>query len=282
MSTEAPSALRADACPDPEVLAAYIDGRLTPGERTTIERHLAGCPECRDLVAGSVEAIDEMARVAVPRPPRTRLWVGLGAVLAAAAAVVMAVRLNQPSPYYVPEMAQLAAVQSDTRAIEPRLSGFRYAAPPSITRGPADAHNLELTATAEKVRAEIGDHDGVNAEAARGVTYLVDGDADRAVDSFERATASASAPPRMLSDLAAAYLQRGRPDDAERALAAAERALGADAHLHEAAFNRALALERLGRTTEAVQAWRDCAAHEPDGQWAAEARRHIDRLTHAG
>ena len=77
MSTEAPATLRAGACPDSEVLAAHIDGRLAPGERTTIERHLSECPECRDLVAGSVELADEIDGAANPRRPRPKLWAGL-------------------------------------------------------------------------------------------------------------------------------------------------------------------------------------------------------------
>ena len=276
MTTDAPFALKADACPEPEVLAAYIDGRLRPVERTTIDRHLANCADCREIVAGSVEAIDEIGGRAAPRS-RTKLWVGLGAVLAAAAAVVIAVRMQRPSPFYVPEMAQLVAVQPDTRAIEPRLAGFRYAPAPRVTRGTPATDALELSATAEKVRNEIAARTDANADAARGVTYLLDGDPGRAVEALQRATSTAASP-LMFSDLAAAYLQRGARGDAEQALAAANHALAANPTLREGAFNRALALESLGRRPEAQDAWRAYLTLDADSGWAGEARRHLAGL----
>lgn len=279
MSTEAPAALRADACPEPELLAAYIDGQLSPGERTQLERHLAGCAECRDIVSDGVAAVAELP-VAVPRRSSRTRWVGVAVALAAAAAIVIAVRLQRPAPFYLPEMDALVRVETSSRALEPRLSGgFRYAPPPIVTRGTSDTHDLELAATAEKVRTAIGDRSGPDADAARGVTFLLTGDAARGVEALERAVTSPSASPKMRSDLAAAYLQRGEPGDPERALAAAQRATEADAGLLEAQYNRALALERAGQSGSALQAWRDYAARERDTAWVAEAERHIARLS---
>ncbi len=280
MSTKAPVAL-AGACPDAEQLAAYVDGMLTPAERTAIEQHLSGCAECRDVVGDSAAAAAESgATVTTPRRRPRAQWMALTAILATAAAALLVVQLRQPSAYYVPELAALARVETPSRPLEARLSGgFRYAPPPLVTRGAPDARNLELIATADKVRAEIGDRAGADADAARSVTFLIGGDAERAVAGLERATASGSAPARMWSDLAAAYLARGRADDPPRAVAAAERALQADGSLREAAFNRALALERAGRAADALQAWRDYAASERDAQWAAEAQRHVARLS---
>jgi anti-sigma factor RsiW len=301
MSTEAPRALRADACPDPEQLAAFIDGTLAPAERTQVETHLLDCADCRDIVAGSVEVLHELddksqpvpiavpaaspaptpvVPMPVPRPQRVKWWVGAAAALAAAAAVVIVVGLRQPSPYYVPEMAQLIAVRADIRAIEPRLTGgFAYALPPPVTRGAPASRNLELTATAERVRGEIGQRVGPDVDAARGVSSLIAGDTDRAVESLELATSSGSPTAQMFSDLAAAYLERGRSDDLQRALSASDRSLRMNAILHEAAFNRALTLERLGRNADALQAWREYASRETNAQWVTEAQRHIERLS---
>jgi tetratricopeptide (TPR) repeat protein len=279
MSTQAPAALQADACPEPEQLAAYIDGRLAAGERTQLERHLVGCADCRDIVAGSVEAIKQLPAVADQGTGR-RKWVALaGGLVAAAAAVVLMVRVMAPSPYYVPEMAELVRVEPSTRAVEPRVTGgFRYAPPPAVTRGAGDTRNLELAATADKVRAEIVNRTGAAADAARGVTFLLSGDPEAAIAALERATTLPSASAQMSSDLSAAYLARSQAGDAERALTAAERAVANDSTLREGRFNRALALERLQRTSEAVRAWKDYAARETDAQWVAEAQRHVDHL----
>jgi len=277
MSTAAPAAPRADACPEPEQLAAFIDGGLPPVERTTVERHLTWCGECRDIVG------DAFAERPASAPARRPIWGRLavaGGLVAAAAAVVLVVRSQGPSPYYVPEMSALVKVETSRRPTEGRISGgFRYAPPPIVTRGPGDTQNQQLAATAAEVRTRIADRTGAVAEAARGVTFLLTGEPTPAVTALERATADPSASPRMWSDLAAAWLARGESGDAERALTAAERAIAGDSSLVEARYNRALALERLQRTSDALDAWRQYAAAEKDAGWAAEAQRHIARLS---
>src|SRR5262245_46482553 len=106
MTTEAPRALPADACPDPEQLAAYVDGGLPPDERTVVERHLVECADCRDILTGAVAAAPSRTPV-VLRPARGKWLVIGGGLLAAAAALVVVVKMQRPSPYYVPEMAEL-------------------------------------------------------------------------------------------------------------------------------------------------------------------------------
>ena len=54
-----------------ELLSAYIDGRLTPGERLRVETHLPVCEECRaDLVSiqATVGLLKSLPIVATPRP----------------------------------------------------------------------------------------------------------------------------------------------------------------------------------------------------------------------
>ncbi len=46
-------------CPSEEILSEYLSGGLTPGERAGVEKHLAGCPGCRKLLA---EAHDVLKR----------------------------------------------------------------------------------------------------------------------------------------------------------------------------------------------------------------------------
>lgn len=47
-----------DACPDAEELAALVDGRLNGEDRAKVERHLAGCHVCREVLAETVR-LDE-------------------------------------------------------------------------------------------------------------------------------------------------------------------------------------------------------------------------------
>jgi len=279
MTTDAAAALVAGPCPDPEQLAAYLDGTSGRADRLQVERHLLDCPDCREIIAGTVAY---QAEHGVPAIPKRRYPARIAAVgaIAAAALLFLVLRLPSRAPvYYLSEMAPLVRVEAATRPIEPRLAGpFRYAAPPARTRGAADAGDLQFTATAQSVRDRIASRTGGAADAARGVTDLVRGDRDNAIAALERATAGPDATAAMFSDMAAAYLERGSRDDLPRALAAAQRAIALDPSLAAARFNRALALERLNRVAEARDAWRAYVSSETDAGWTAEARQHLARL----
>ena len=86
-----------------------------------------------------------------------------------------------------------------------------------------------------------------------------------------------------LSDLAAAYLERGqaegRPFDSILALSAANRALAAQPRLTEALFNRAEALTRLQLTHQATGAWHAYLQVDPLSPWSQEARDQLHELT---
>lgn len=49
-----------------EKVTDYLDDELTPGERTTLERHLGGCPTCPPLFAGLVGVKDGLERLRDP------------------------------------------------------------------------------------------------------------------------------------------------------------------------------------------------------------------------
>lgn len=278
MSTKAPVALPAGACPDGEQLAAYIDGMLTPAERTEIERHLAGCAECREIVGDSAAAAADIGGDTVPRRSRAKVWVGVGTLLAAAAAVVIAVRTQTASPYYVPEMKALVEAVGTNRPTTGRLTGgFAYGPPPSPTRGGSTSARLEVLGAAERIRAAAEGHSAPADVAAMGIASLAVGDTARAVDELRRA--SRSGDPRMLSDFSAALLadagRTGNTREIGEAVEAAERALKSPQAPVEAAFNLAAALEAAG-SGRAADAWRDYLARDSSSEWGREARRHLD------
>jgi hypothetical protein len=286
MSTEAPLALRADACPEPEKLAAYIDGTLTPAERTLVDQHLLTCADCREIIADSVAVLEALDREKVPAPAPTpipppwrrpfTLWAGVSVALAAAAAIVIAVRVQQRSPYYVPEMGDLVEAVGTSRPIEPRLvGGFGYGPPPQRTRGEGPKTPIAITAAAARVADRASQRSSPESRAAIGVASLFMGDSGAAVSALEDAVAAQPQNARMLSDLAAAYLVRGSASDATRALDAAEHATRLPDPPVEAWFNRALALEALGAGERARQAWQEYLQHDPQSAWADEARRRL-------
>jgi hypothetical protein len=107
-----------------ERLSAYLDAELPPGERTEVEAHLAGCPECASLLA-DMRAVDAAANglpaeapegyfdafpsrvvarlgAALPAPARTRrlpawTWAAAAAVLLAVVAP-LTLRHSAPGP----------------------------------------------------------------------------------------------------------------------------------------------------------------------------------------
>jgi tetratricopeptide (TPR) repeat protein len=231
---------------------------------------------------GVVRSVDK-----VPARPQ-RWWIGVAAGLAVAATLVLAVRVARPGwPFGSaggrPELQDLiAAVASQpTRPVEGRLTGgFKYAPPPSPTRGPRDRDlppDVRIAA-ARLEQAAAGDSTSASAQAAVGVAFLAVGDLDQAIDGLERAVSQQPSDARYQSDLAAAYLARakrqGNLADWQRAAAAAARAIDLDPSLIEAWFNRALAIEGFSTSPADVgQAWRDYLTRDPSSAWARERQQ---------
>jgi tetratricopeptide (TPR) repeat protein len=272
---------------DPEMLAAYIDNRLSPEQRAAVEAELARDPDAYAVLVASLKALDEvpelhaLPQVPVPQAPQRR-WTIAASVLAAAAAILLVVRLqtgllpwSQDHVATDPLIARVIEAASDDRYVEARLTGFKYGPLKSITRGDATpgTRTIVLRALIDQLRNDqtaAGGH-------ALGLALLQVGDYDGAIAELRRVSELGS---RVQSDLAAALIARGkaydRPGDFSEAVAVATRAVQADPALLEARFNRALAQQMLG-SPEAPLAWNDYLAHDTDSTspWAAEARAHL-------
>jgi cellulose synthase operon protein C len=268
---------------DDETLAAYADGKLTDEERTHTERHLSICPTCRDIVTDAVALEVEEGR-SQPQPvrrwrPRPLLTIG-GAGLAAAAALLLVVQVQ---PEWLggaprrPELIELIAAyeHAPTRPAEGRLTGFAYGPAPAVTRGDAriDAPPDVRIAIA-RIEARAQQDNSLAALWQQGIAQLAMGEAATAVTALESAATLDPDNAELQSDLAAAYVARGRntrsDEDMNTALARADRALRLKPGLPEALFNRALALDAL-RRSEAPSAWQEVAQAEGGSPWAKEA-----------
>ena len=186
------------------------------------------------------------------------------------------------------DLAELVAAVGPRRTFEPRLTGgFKYGGllPDEATRSgePTDADlpiDLRSAAVALEKRAQ-GTSDPV-AIGAFGTAQLLIGRSEKAVSTFEAAIRLSPNDPRLLSDLAAAYLVRSRDrnevQDVAWAVGYARQAADADRSLAEAQFNLALALEGLSLRAEATRAWRAYLERDRNSLWTEEAKRHIERL----
>jgi CHAT domain-containing protein len=180
-------------------------------------------------------------------------------------------------------VSDLAHAFRGRRYVEPRLQGFAYAPLATSAHGPsAKVYNPDVLIAAAGVREQAAQRSTPASLAALGVAHLVVAETDRAVDALEEAAALAPGDGSIQSDLAAAYLVRGRaserPDDLSQALEAAARAADLEPRLREASFNRALALEALSLWGEARRGWEDYLRRDPSSGWADEARTRLKAL----
>jgi CHAT domain-containing protein len=197
--------------------------------------------------------------------------------LALAAALVLFVRFRLARSDR-PELRDLitALANEPTRRVEGRLSGgFKYAPPPALPRGSgAREVSPDVTIAVANIEKLAKQRDTPINLAALGVAYMVSGQLDQAIDAISEA-ARRDESARFQNDLSAAYLARARwnhrAEDWVNALAAADRAIARDPLRSEFYFNRALALEGLHLTDQAMDAWTTHGALDPSPAWTAES-----------
>lgn len=167
------------------------------------------------------------------------------------------------------------------RRVEPRLSNARYQA--CQNRPPRPGRVVEETQCGSEPLAAPAPADAcddiidTHTQALRVLSFQprCTDLAIRALERFARTDAAA------MSDVAAAYYVRAQRDDQPsdflRSLHAADQALIAAPGLAAARFNRALALEALGLSEDAIQAWEQFLG-DPRSDWTDEAQRHLNGL----
>jgi CHAT domain-containing protein len=293
------------AHPEPGLLAAHAEGRLSAAEAAQMDEHLAGCSSCHEVFAetlrfGLDEAagppLDEVAAGMVPSqaavvvPFVRRPAFRLAAVLAVAATVVLAFQqlwLPRFGPGSSDPVGELVRAMGTTRFIEPRLVGGFEHGRFTVLRSAEKPQGLDafppaVIAAVARVREKTEGDSSPQALGALAVTFLISGDVAKAVTVLESATAKHPKNPRLLSDLSAAYLVRaGRldePADIPKALETAEKAIAIQGAPSEAWFNRALALEQMHLVDSAKKAWTEFLERDSTSAWADEARKRIDEM----
>jgi len=279
--------------------AAHTEAERADEGSGNAARPGADVPEATGGPAGPSDAgtaagpSDHPPRV-LPFYRRRGFIAGVVTTMAAAAALVVALDVTPDwwRRLVTPErsgLEVLVAAVGDERYVESRFTGgFKYGPLRSATRGSGDGPtpNLALMAAAGELQQESRSRPTVENLHAWGVAQVLLGYYDEGLRALNLALADAPESPAVMADLAAAHIARGdalsTARDYPRALAAAEQALARRPDLAEAAFNRALALERLGLRREALEAWQQVIAistgagdHE---EWTAEARRRVDTL----
>lgn len=282
-------------CPEPEVLAAYVDQGLSLAERARVDTHLASCRQCIALVAGVVRTAEDVSEfmpvvdVAVERAARAGQQTLVGVLTAAAAVLVVLAGPALLRPWLDRDTGLVSLVETvgGDRSVLGRLTGgFPHAplgAPFAGGQSGRAAEADRIVLTANKIRESFGERETPSRLHALGVQQLLAGRYDDAAQSLLAAAREQPHNARYVSDVAAVQLERARlglrPDDLPRALAAADRARRLDPSLREAWFNRALAITSLHLTEQAKQAWTEYLARDNASPWAAEARVQLEALS---
>jgi len=260
-----------------------------------MDEHIARCSECYEVFSETVQfGLAESPSASVRRPAFGWPAFKVAAGLAAAAVLVLAIGVSQyPGRFHrtpAAPVTELAEAMGTRRFVEPRLTGgFQHGRlitlRSSDTPRGLDAQSPAVLAAVARIREQAEGDTSPEALGALGITYLVSGDAGASVKALESASAQKPDDPRLLSDLAAAYLVRAaqadEPADIPKALEMAERAIALKDAPPEAWFNRALALERLHLVDAARKAWGDYLERDSTSGWADEARQHLEVLPKA-
>jgi len=277
--------------PDAELLGSFIEGTLDAHRTAAIAAHIGSCNECLDAAGAAARAIREEQPIAPSAQP---WWSRKRFSLAAAATLIMLVGLATFRQVLRSETSLDRLVNTaprNYRLIEPRLTGFRWAAmrtyrdaTPSLST--TDPEFLEMAGAAgDALRRARKSETSADAVHAAGIGQLLLREPASAAAWLEKATALDRDNAQAWSDLAAAQLARAtqeqRPADLPQALASADAALRIDPRLPEARFNRALILERMERRDDAAAAWRAYLEIDGSSPWAGEAREHLQRMTSA-
>ncbi len=279
----------ASACPEPEVIGAFVEGRLGAWKRWKMTRHLDRCETCRDDVAALTEFVAAPAASNVVRfePASTpRWWIAAAASLVTLVGAAIAWQMmHRPRSPIAPLVA--ASSRLGYRSIDARLSGgFEWATPRDPFRSSIEDSNpkrQQLVGAAGDVRERADANPGdAPLQHAAAIASLLTGDLTAAIERLDKLAQEHPDDAQVWSDLAAARqaaaIRFAMEAEKPLALAAVDRALKIDPQLPEALFNRALILEGLGVLAQAREAWDQYLAIDSTSAWAQEARKRRDAI----
>jgi tetratricopeptide (TPR) repeat protein len=271
-------------CPDPETLAAWVEGRLSSDEAAELVEHASRCRDCLDIIDIANETFHAETPGVSAGAPARRWWLAIAAMLVVGLSAVLVLR----APRRDPMRALVEVAPRSARPVEARLSGgFAWAPYRGAMRADdasLDREQMKLIGVAAETLERAEREPSRDAQRAGAAAMVLIGRAD---DAIVRLAAQAKETPddaRAWSDLAAAQYAAalaGRAALYPEALASADRALRIEPQLPEALFNRALVLERMGVRGEARAAWQRYLAIDAASPWANEAREHLARLSSA-
>lgn len=164
--------------------------------------------------------------------------------------------------------------QSGRRPTEARITGFAYGTLPA-SRGHEQSRRAAESLAISKLEAEVARARTAQSLHRLALARLAVGQYEAARLLLDEATRLRPEDATILADLAAAEMAAGQVfDSAEHSAQALER----NPNEATAAFNWALALDKMHNRPGAIDAWRKYLELDPAGGWSDEARQHLARL----
>lgn len=289
-----------------ELIDEYLGGKLDPEERASFETHFLATSERHEKLRFgqafnkylSSQAASSAVRELKPSRGQwawTQTFFSSPLRIAACALVVLGIALGIWSVFFRQSdvdkgLLALNAAYRDQRPIEARISAFNYA-PYLTTRGPG----TERVNESDLRRAELTLLDALNkkptpaAHHALGEVYLAKKQFDDAIKEFQEALKSDPRNLKVLSDLGAAWLEKGKIDrdgkepgkgmeELGLSLESLNKALELDPNLLQALFNRALCYQLMSLPQPAEEDWREYLKKDSSSEWAEEVRRNLKLL----
>jgi len=105
-------------CPGMEErLNDSVDDLLSAAEQAEVDRHVAGCADCREVLSGLRSLREDAAALSPMLEPPRDLWPGIDAALVPRGRVLRPARWRMPSPRWVAALAAAAVVLAATAAL---------------------------------------------------------------------------------------------------------------------------------------------------------------------
>jgi len=263
------------AHPAAEDLGRFVEGTLDDAARAALVEHIADCDECRMVVVDTSEFVEP---IAAHSGRRWLLPVAAAILVAVGGALLWTTSRNLLTPVIQ------ASSHLHSRSVDGRLTGFTYVERITTRSGNDEESPDPAQWQLDGELGSILDRQGTDPRTlhAKGIALLVKSkptaeEKKQAVALLQEA-ATKEQKASNLSDLAVALIATGTTDNLERAIDVCNRALQINDRSAEALFNRAKALQFLGRTKEAIEAYQEYLAVDSSSPWADEARKNIDVL----
>jgi CHAT domain-containing protein/tetratricopeptide (TPR) repeat protein len=258
----------------------------SPEESALLARLDSATPEWQEKLAARLSA-GGLLRSTNKKDNARRMFIEVGSWRRAFALAVCSILVVSTIWFVFPKpqaQAQRLITEAYTqqRTLEMRISGAAYA-PIRIERSQQFSH-LDRPAALLEVEAliarELAKHPADPFWLqSRARTEILEGDYAGAIENLRQALTIDAESPSVLTDLATAYGQRAaaldRPNDFGAAIEILGKVLAKSPDDPVALFNRAVISEKVLLYAQAIEDWEHYLRLEPTGQWAEEARRHL-------